>query len=559
MRISALFAASGLLLLPIGACTGLIDDPARGAVVDPTLDGDACNTPNVARRLSRTEYDNTLRDLFPFDVGTPSETLPDDVAGVNGLTVSDRFLEQHAKTVERLAALAIENSLITCDPNAAGERACAREVLAPFMERAWRRPVTPGELDAAIRYRDIVAAEPDEPEPFRQAMDLAIRATLLSPNFLFRFEPTVDPASAASEPLGDYQLASRLSYFLWETMPDDELFAAAREGSLSDTAVLEAQVERMLDDPRTQTLVDRLAREWLSTERVDYLTPSPTLYPDFDPALLDRMKQETALFIGEFLRDDRNFREMFDADFTYADATLARHYGLPGADELSDELTRVSLADVPERGGLLTQGAVLVATSVPRNDPTAEVSETNIIVRGEFVLRHLLCQHLPPPPEGLDFTQIQADAQRDIPDTAPRKVREGVRQGMQPCSNCHSYIDPIGFSMEHYDPSGAWRETDTLGTEVDSTGVLLGADGLPVGEFDGARSLGTLLARDTRVSQCLTETVLSVALGRNLNGGDQCLAEKLAEQSDAEGNGLRSLLRSIVLSEAFTRRGGEAP
>jgi hypothetical protein len=130
---------------------------------------------------------------------------------------------------------------------------------------------------------------------------------------------------------------------------------------------------------------------------------------------------------------------------------------------------------------------------------------------------------------------------------------------MQPCSNCHAYIDPIGFSMEHFDPSGAWRTTDTLGTEVDSTGVLLGEDGLAAGEFDGARSLGTLLARDPRVSQCLTETVLSVALGRHLSADDECLAEELAEQSDAEGNGLRSLLRSIVLSEAFTHRGGEAP
>ena len=552
-----------VLLLGFAACTGIIEDPSasRGSADDAAGRADAVCAPGqvVARRLSRTEYDNTLRDLFGFDVGRPADELPDDIAGVNGLTVSDRFLEVHEETVARLAALAIDEGLITCDPAESSPLACAREILAPFMERAWRRPVTAEEIENVTRYLDVVAAEPTEPDPFRAAIDLGIQATLLSPNFLFRFEPLDDPTSPEARPLGDYELASRLSYFIWETMPDTELFSAARAGTLTEPAELEGQVERMLDDPRARALVDRLTREWLSTDRIDYLSPSPALYPDFDRALLASMKQETALFVGEFLEDDRSLRDMFDADFTYVDRALALHYGLPGADALSTDFTRVSLTGTPARGGLLTQGAVLAATSVPRNDPTAEVSETNIIVRGEFVLRHLLCAHLPPPPEGLDVTQIQADAQRDIPDTAPRKVREGVRQAMQPCASCHSHIDPIGFSMEHFDVTGAWRTTDTLGTTVDSTGVLLGQDGLAVGEFDGARSLGTLLGRDPRVSQCLTETVLRLAVGRSLSHEDDCHVRRLAEQSDTDGNGLRALLLSIVLSDAFTHQRAEAP
>jgi hypothetical protein len=426
------------------------------------------------------------------------------------------------------------------------------------MERAWRRPITREELDGVTRYLDVVASEPGETEPFRRVIELGMQAVLMSPNFLFRFEPLDDPTTPRATPLGDYELASRLSYFLWETMPDDELFAAAEEGSLGDAAGLEAQIDRMLDDPRSLALVDRLTREWLTTNRIDSLNPNPALFPTFDAALLESMRRETELFVGEFLREDRSYRDMFDADFTYVDDALARHYGLPEAGTLSaTEHTRVSLAGSTQRGGLLTQGSVLVATSVPRNDPTAEVSETNIIVRGQFVLAQLLCTHPPPPPPGLDVSSIQAEAQRDIPDTAPRKVREGVRQMMQPCATCHSFMDPIGFSMEHYDITGAWRETDALGTAVDTTGVLLGADGNEVGEFDGARSLGSLVRDDPRISQCLTETILRLALGRTLGAEDTCPVERLSETSDEEGNGLRSLVRSIAGSDAFTHQRGE--
>lgn len=496
---------SGLLGLAL-ACTGDIGD------VRPTPEEECAAGHVVARRLSRAEYDNTVRDLFAFDVGRPADAFPADVPGVNGLTVSDRFLEEHEEAVARLASLAIENGFITCDPVTRGYRECVEILMEPFMERAWRRPVTREEIDDVTRYLDVVGAEPGETEPFRRVIELGIQAVLMSPNFLFRFEPLDDPTSPLATPLGDYELASRLSYFLWETMPDDELFAAAADGRLGDAAELEAQVERMLADPRSLALVDRLTREWLTTNRVDSLNPNPELYPTFDPALLESMRRETALFVGEFLREDRSYRDMFDADFTYVDDALATHYGLPEAGTLT-EFTRVSLADNPQRGGLLTQASVLVATSVPRNDPTAEVSETNIIVRGQFVLAQLLCTHPPPPPPGLDVSAIQAEAQRDIPDTAPRKVREGVRQMMQPCATCHSFMDPIGFSMEHYDVTGAWRENDALGTAVDSTGVLLGAEGYEVGEFDGARSLGALLESDPRISHCLTETILRLALG----------------------------------------------
>jgi len=374
---------------------------------------------------------------------------------------------------------------------------------------------------------------------------------------LFRFEQLEDPTSPRAQELGAYDLASRLSYFIYDSMPDDALFAAAEAGTLADPKELEAQVERMLADPKGTALIDKLVSGWLWADRVDVLNPNATLYPTFDAELRQSLKQEQALFVKEFLVEDRSYKDMLDADFTYVNDRLAEHYGIVGA--FSKDFTRVSLEGLPERGGLLTQGAVLAATSVPNNDATAEVSETNVIVRGRFVLEQLLCFDLPSPPAGLDVGQIQADAQKDIPNTAPRKVREGVRQSMQPCAGCHSYLDPIGFSMEHFDVTGAWRTVDTLDTAVDSTGELKGDDGSVVGEFDGARELGTLLKNDPRLSRCLTERVLTLAVERELDAGDECRVEELSAQSDESGNGLRALVRSITKSATFTHQRGEAP
>jgi hypothetical protein len=427
------------------------------------------------------------------------------------------------------------------------------------MSRAWRRPVTDEEVNGVLGYLDVVASEPGEPEPFQQAVRLGIEDVLMSPNFLFRFELIAEPSSPAEQPLSAFDLANRLSYFIYESMPDAQLFAAAQAGTLSNPAELQAQVLRMLADPKGQALIDRLAGNWLWTNRVDLVNPKSTLYPTFDADLRASLKKETSLFVQEFLLGDRSFKDMLDADFTYVNARLAKHYNLPGADAFSTDFSRTVLSNTPERGGVLTQGAVLAATSSPSNNPLAEISETNVIVRGKFVLEHILCAALPEPPKDLDINQIQADAQKDIPDTAPRKVREGVRQTMSPCLNCHTYLDPIGFSMEHFDVTGAWRNVDLLNTAVDSTGVLKAQDGSIAGSFDGARSLGTLLKRDPRLSGCVTRTILNMAVGRTLNGDDQCRIERLSSQSDVSGNRLGDLVTSIIQTRSFTHQQGEAP
>lgn len=518
----------------------------------------------IARRLTRLEYNNTVRDLFTFDTGHPADDFPDDVTGgdaVNntGLTVSDLFFEKNEIAVTALAEQALAHGFVKCDPAAMDKHLCARQTLEPFMRRAWRRPVSAEEVDAVVSYVDQVAAETGESDPFGQAIKLGIEHVLLSANFLFRFELLADPQTTAAQPLDSYALASRLSYFIFGSMPDDALFAAAKSDALLDATQLEAQVRRMLADPKARHLVEKLAGEWLWANRVDWVNPKASLYPNFDATLRQSLKQETTLFVNEFLQGDHDYRDLLDADFTFANARLANHYGLPDASGFNDTFVKTSLASTPERGGILTQGALLAATSAPLNIPTAEIAETNVIVRGKFVLQYLLSSPLPSPPANLDIAQIQADAQKDIPPGAPRKVREGVRQQTMPCAGCHVHLDPIGFSMEHFDVTGAWRTHDGQQTAVDSTGVLKDNEGNLVGSFEGARSLGTLLKKDPRFSSSLARAVFTAALGRTATTEEQCRLQRLGALADERGHRLSELIVFMTQDSAFTQQQGEAP
>jgi hypothetical protein len=527
----------------------------------------ACHVGRVGRvnahRLTKSEYTQTLRDLFTFDVGDPAADFPDDLSGeaaenAGGLTVSDLFFEKSEVATIALAEKAVLKGFISCDPTQVDPNLCAKQIFEPFMARAWRRAVTTEELNAVVAYVDLVAAETGEANPFTQAVKLGLQHVLLSPNFIFRFEVLPNPTEPTAQALSSYDLASRLSYFLYGSMPDEELFAAAAAGTLTDPAELDRQVRRMLADPKSEHMIDALAGDWLWVDRVSQVNPNPALYPSFDADLRASLRQETRLFLKEFLATDRDFADLLDADFTFLNARLAKHYGLPNADTFASSFVKTSLAALPQRGGILTHGGVAAATSAPLNIPTAQVSETNIIVRGKFVFQNLLASPLPAPPTGFDLNKIQADAQMNLPADAPRKVREGVRQTMAPCLNCHRYLDPIGFSMEHFDVTGAWRDDDSLQTAVDSTGVLLDQAGAQVGSFDGARSLGTLLKKDPRFVAGLTKTLFHLVVGRPATTADQCRLEGLTQQAAMEGRRLRELLVSITQDEAFTHQEGES-
>lgn len=510
-----------------------------------------------ARRLTSNEYNNTVRDLFGFDVGRPADAFPADSEGANGLTVSDLYLEMSLQVAERLSALAIERGFIKCDPTKMEPRACARQTLEPFLKRAWRRPIADAEIESMLGFLDVGARGAGETEPFKAGIRLAIQSALLSPNFMFRIENLADPVAPVEQQLGPYEVASRLSYFIYESMPDDDLFAAADSDTLRGPAALEAQVSRMLEDPKGEAFVRKLVGKWLALDNLDLLSLDTAVYPAFTESRRKTIYGETALFVKEFIDGDLDLRDMFHADFTYLNSQLANDYGLPTAG-LGTEHTRVSLPAESVRGGLLTQAAVLAASTIPANDSTAPIRETGVIFRGNFVLGQILCADPGAPPEGLDVNAIQNDAEKDIPRNAPRKVREAVRLTSQACLGCHQYIDPLGYAMEHFDVIGRWRDRDLAGGTVDSTGTFTTSSGQSLGMFDGARSLGALIKEDPRVTSCLTQTMLKDALGRKLNEDDKARVERLAAKSQEEGSRLRSLIISLILDKAFTHQQGEA-
>lgn len=419
-----------------------------------------------------------------------------------------------------------------CNPSDIGEAACAQKILGTFARRAWRRTVTPAELDRLMGFLNVSKAHG---EGFDAAMKLGLQAILLSPNFLFRVEIDPDPNATTPHPLNDFELATRLSYFLWSSTPDDTLLALAEQGALSDKAVLAKQVDRMLADPKADALVENFAGQWLETRAMDHVEPNAQLYPSFNDALRADMKAETDLFFRAFLKEGLPVRDMLDANFTYLNDRLAAHYGLPLVG--SDELKRVTLPAGGQRGGLLTQGAFLSFTSHP--------DRTSPVKRGQWVLAHLLCQEPPPPPPEVE----------NLGDTGP--VTGTLRQRMEQhrsnptCAGCHSMMDPIGFGFENFDAVGQWRTKDE-GFDIDATGQL------PTGHaFSGPAELKQILKEDPKLSMCIAKNMLTYAIGRGHTWEHECMIQKLADEFDARGGRLTDLIHVITQSETFTmRRGG---
>lgn len=422
----------------------------------------------------------------------------------------------------------IRERILICDP-AAGEP-CVRDILRTFAERAFRRPVAETELDKMVGFVTLAQQQGDTVEG---GIELALRYILTSPHFVFRVEVDPEPSSPASHPLDDYELASRLSYFLWSSMPDDELFDAAAAGLLQDPAEIEAQVDRMLEDPKSDALIESFAGQWLYTRNLTDHQPDYMAFPDFDEPLREAMRTETQLFFREFLHGDLPLGQMLSADFAYLNDRLAEHYGLPpvGAD-----FQRVTL-DAPDRGGLLTQGSVLTVTSYP--------TRTSPVKRGKWILTQLLCDAPPPPPPGVEGLKTE-----EVPTGSIRQRLEAHRADPV-CASCHEIMDPLGFGLEHYDGVGAWR-TDDRGFPVDSSGQL------PTGEtFDGATELSGLLSEDARFSACVTEKLFTYALGRGAEKTDAPYLDHINQELGERGQRLRELVKIIATSEPFRMRRGD--
>lgn len=406
---------------------------------------------------------------------------------------------------------------------------CARPIVENLVRRAYRRAPTRQEVDAKLK---LAALAQKEGDTFEEGIRLALEAILVSPNFLFRVERDARTPQAVSE----YELASRLSYFLWASMPDEELFRAAGEQRLRKPGVLEAQVRRMMADPKSINLVDNFAAQWLQLRNLGRTKPDPVRFPTVDDELLDAMRRETAMFIEAIIREDRSILDFIDAPFTFLNGPLARHYGIPGIN--GEEFRRVKL-EGDKRSGLLTQGAILTVSSYP--------TRTSPPVRGKWVLENLLGTPPPPPPADapvLDESKLGTTV----------SMRERLEQHRKDpsCSPCHNLMDPIGLGLEGYDAVGAFRTHDGK-LPIDSSGTL------PDGKsFNGASGLKQILkGQSDAFTRNLTEKLLTFALGRGLEGYDEAVVEKISRKVAANDYRFSTIVQEIVNSKPFQMRSGD--
>jgi hypothetical protein len=420
---------------------------------------------------------------------------------------------------------------------------CARKVISNLMEQAYRRPVTEAELASKL---NLVALVRKDGDTLEAGVRLALQAILSSPDFLFRIErdpePTTvvaaatTPAAPAAHYVNDYELASRLSYFIWATTPDQELYRLAKEHKLRQPDVLEAQVRRMLKDPKSHNLVENWAGQWLQMRNLGRTKPDPVRFPSVDDELLDAMRHETDLFVSEIIREDRSILDFIDAPFTYVNGPLARHYGIPGVN--GEEFQRVTL-DPEQRGGVLTQGAILTVSSYP--------TRTSPPVRGKWVLENLLGAAPPPPPDN-----VPALNDANIGTDVSMKQRFEQHRKDPSCSPCHNIMDPIGFGLENYDAVGRWR-TQEGKFPIETTGTLPGGK-----TFTGSKGLKEILRdRSDEFVHNVTVKMLTYSLGRGLEHSDDSTVDAIGRDVASNQYRFSSLVLDVVKSRQFQMRSME--
>jgi hypothetical protein len=409
---------------------------------------------------------------------------------------------------------------------------CARAIVESLARRAYRRPVTPQEVSRLV---NLVAKARQEGDSFEEGLCLALQAMLVSPHFLFRIERDRRATkAAAAHPISQHELASRLSYFLWSSMPDDELLRAADQGLLRRPAALAAQVRRMLQDPKAHALAENFGGQWLELRRLEAVKPDRQRFPEFEEYLRRSMRQETELFFASIVREDRSILDFIDGDYTFLNERLAKFYHIPGI--TGPEFRRVSLAGHAQRSGVLTQASVLTVSSY--------ATRTSPVLRGKWILENFLNAPPPPPPP-------------DVPNLDEAKVGSSalLRQQLEQhrrnatCASCHARMDPLGFGLENYDAIGAWRTQDGK-SPVDASGRL--PDGR---SFQGPQELKAILKAEREAfAECLTEKLLTYALGRGLERYDRPAVKQIVRDVAAADYRFSGLVLGIVRSLPFQYR-----
>ena len=505
---------------------------------------------STIRRLTRQEYDNTIRDLLgtiaPPGGVADQFTQEEESLGYNNqaeaLQVTVLHAGQFISAAEVLAAhvadrLELFPACVTNeDPLDAQRQRCTESFIRTFGQRAWRRPLTEAEFE---RYARLFEDVGDSAEPLRDGVELVAIALLCSPNFTYRMEVEVDQTPLPDHPdilqPTQWELASRLSYLLWQTMPDDNLFAAATAGELNTPEALESQARRMLASPRARPALLSFFNQWLRIDGVGELRMDEMVFPAWDERLSALWAEESRRFLEHVIfTDEADFGDLFTADYSFVEERLASLYGLEGVS--GEAFVKVPL-DPSQRSGILTHGSLLAMSSKP--------NETSPISRGILVLEQLFCANLPKPPDGVPVEAPDPDP------TLATRDRLAAHSENPACMTCHRLIDPLGMGFEHYDALGRWR-TRVGDHPVDAVGAIIEA-GDANGPFEGAVEMGARLARSEYVSHCVAQQFFRYAMGRGDTRADMCAVEELQSSLTDKQDFLAVVLR-LVKTDAFQYR-----
>ena len=502
---------------------------------------------NITVPAGRHHFSVVFTNPFHDDTPNPNRQQPRNRD--RKLNIKELALVGPLQGAEAPSPLAKQLGTVPTDP--AARSAVARKFLSDFVRRAYRRPAVKEDVDKLVHYVDLAQTQG---ETFQQGIEYAITATLCSPKFLFRIETDVPGIPSAVKTtakatgkgavktavlkttankfyLNDYALASRLSYFLWSSMPDEELFGLAAQGKLQDPAVLAAQAKRMLKDPRSQALSDNFAGQWLQLRSLDGVSPDLKRFSGFDDGLRQAMKTETEMFFQSIVSEDRSILDFIDARYTFLNEQLAKHYGIDGVQ--GGDFRRVTLTG-DQRGGILTQASLLTVTSNP--------TRTSPVKRGKWVMENLLGTPLPPAPPGVP--PLADDNKGPLVGTLRQRMEQ--HRANPACASCHARMDPIGFGLENYDAVGKWRIADGE-TPIDPSGVL--PDGA---KFSGPAQLKQILLRKkSQFEHCLAEKMMTYALGRGLEHTDRCNMDDIVNTVQKGGDRFSALVTAIVQSAPF--------
>jgi hypothetical protein len=470
------------------------------------------------------------------DVWQPARRDSQEVHLITGLPRLKAVMVEGPYKVTGISATPSREQIFICKPaSAAEESACATKIVSNLARRAYRRPVTPSDVEAPIKF---YRQARDTGGNFDAGIRSAVARILASPSFLYRIEKDATTLRAgAAHSVSDIELASRLSFFLWSSIPDEKLLNAAAAGTLRAPGVLESQVRRMVADDRSQSLVANFAGQWLQLRNLESkVSPDLLMFPDFDDNTRRAFRRETEMLFGYILRENHSVLELMNADYTFLNERLAKHYGIKGV--YGERFRMVKLTD-PNRFGLLGQGSVLSLTAV--------ATRTSPVYRGKYILSTLLdTPPIPPPPNVPTLEEsVKSGA------LAPKTLREQVEahRAKQPCAGCHAVIDPPGFALEHFNSVGQWRETDELGRPIDAAGVL--ADGTKVDSPITMRE--AILKRPEAFATVLTTRLMTYALGRGLEPSDMPIVRKIVKKAAADYR-FAAIITGIVESPLFQMR-----